>query len=121
MRVLLLSHYFWPEIGAPQVIHAEWIRRFLTRGHDVQVITGFPNYPSGLIHTGYKGRLYMREDYHGATIHRTATYAAPNTGAAKRLMNHLSCTLSAWTALPYLRPFDVIITEYPPLFTSLTG
>lgn len=63
----------------------------------------------------------MREDHDGATVYRTATYPAANAGVARRLLNHLSCTVSAWTSVPYLRPFDVVITEYPPLFTSFTG
>jgi colanic acid biosynthesis glycosyl transferase WcaI len=121
MRVLLLTHYFWPEVGAPQVIHAEWIRRFIARGHDIQVVTAFPNYPSGIIHEGYRRRLFMREDHDGATIYRTATYAAPNAGVVRRLLNHTVCAASVWTAVPYLKPFDVVITEYPPLFTSFTG
>lgn len=121
MNVLLLTHYFWPEVGAPQVIHAEWTRRFVARGHDVQVVTGLPNYPSGVIHEGYRGRVLMQEEHDGVTIHRTATYAAPNAGVARRLMNHLSCAASLWTAVPRLRPFDVVITEYPPLFTSFSG
>jgi len=121
MRILLLTHYYWPEVGAPQVIHEEWIRRFVARGHDVQVVTGLPNYPSGVIHPGYNRRMFMREEHDGATIYRTATYAAPNAGVVKRLLNHMSCTVSAWTAVPYLKPFDVVITEYPPLFTAFTG
>jgi len=121
MRILLLSHYYWPEVGAPQVIHEEWVRRFVARGHEVQVVTAFPNYPNGVIHKGYERRFFMREEHDGATIYRTATYAAATAGVVRRLSNHMICAVSAWTAVPYLRPFDVVITEYPPLFTSFTG
>jgi len=121
LNILLLSHYFWPEVGAPQVIHADWIRRLANRGHHVQVITCFPNYPSGVVHPGYERRLFMREEHGGATIFRTATYAAPNAGVGRRLANHLSLAASAWTAVPRLRPLDIVMTEYPPLFTSFTG
>lgn len=121
MHVLLLTHYFWPEVGAPQVIHAEWIKRFTKKGHQVTVVTGFPNYPTGVIHPGYEGRAYMREDRDGARIFRTATYAARNAGTAKRLLNHLSLTASSWLAWPQLGDYDVVITEYPPLFTAFSG
>ncbi len=121
MHVLLLTHYFWPEVGAPQVIHAEWIKRFIRKGHRVTVLTGFPNYPDGVIKTGYAHRLFMREDREGARIFRTATYAARNAGTVKRLLNHLSLTVSCWTALPQLGDFDLVMTEYPPLFTSFSG
>ena len=121
MHVLLLTHYFWPEVGAPQVIHAEWIKRFTKKGHRVTVVTGFPNYPDGVIKKGYEKRLFMREERDGARIIRTATYAARNAGTVKRLLNHLSLTASCWTAYPELGDFDIVMTEYPPLFTSISG
>lgn len=121
MRILLLTHYFWPEIGAPQVIHVEWIRRLAAKGHQIQVLTPFPHYPAGIIHESYRGRFFLEEDLHGARVLRTATYASPNAGVVKRLANHMVFTLSSWTALPKLDPFDIVITEYPPLFTSFTG
>ncbi|HMJ10651.1 MAG TPA: glycosyltransferase family 4 protein [Polyangiaceae bacterium] len=121
MNILLLTQYFWPEIGAPQVIHSEWIRRLTRRGHRVQVVTSFPNYPDGVIRAGYQRRLFMREEHAGADVYRTATYAARNAGFARRLMNHLSLTASSWSAFPFVGPIDVVITEYPPLFTALSG
>ena len=121
MKILLLTHYFWPEIGAPQVIHLEWIKRLSARGHDITVVTGFPHYPDGVIAEGYRGKIFMREEHAGARIFRTATYATPNAGFAKRLLNHLSLTASSLTAFPFVGDVDVIITEYPPLFTALAG
>src|SRR5206468_188525 len=44
-----------------------------------------------------------------------------NSGIVRRMLNHTSCAASVWTAVPYLKPFDVVITEYPPLFTSFSG
>jgi glycosyltransferase involved in cell wall biosynthesis len=121
MNILLLTQYFWPEIGAPQVIHSEWIRRLTKRGHRVQVVTGFPNYPDGVIQPAYRRRVFMREQHEGAEVYRTATYAARNAGFARRLVNHLSLTASSWSAFPFVGPIDVVITEYPPLFTALSG
>ncbi len=121
MHVLLLTHYFWPELGAPQVIHAEWIKRFTRKGHQVTVVTCFPHYPDGVIKPGYRNRLLMEEERDGARIFRTATYAARNAGSVKRALNHLSLTASCWAAWPKLGRFDVVMTEYPPLFTALSG
>lgn len=121
MHILLLTQYFWPEVGAPQVIHAEWISRLTARGHKVSVITTFPNYPDGVIKEGYRGKVFQKEERFGATIYRTATYAAKNAGTAKRLLNHLVFAGSSLTAMPRVSDVDVIMTEYPPLFTSFTG
>jgi glycosyltransferase involved in cell wall biosynthesis len=121
MKILLLTQYFWPEIGAPQVIHSEWIKRLTAKGHRVTVVTGFPNYPSGVIPESYRGKWFQTEEHNGAVVHRTATFAAENAGFAKRLGNHLSLTASSWTALPMVGDVDVVVTEYPPLFTAFTG
>lgn len=121
MRILVLTHYFWPEVGAPQVIHADWARRWRDAGHEVTVLTCMPNYPDGKIPASYQGKLRMEEHHEGTRVLRTWVYATPNAGFGKRLLNHLSFTASAWTAWPKLDRFDVVFTEYPPLFTSFSG
>lgn len=121
MHVLLLTHYFWPELGAPQVIHSEWIKRFTRKGHQVSVVTCFPHYPDGVIKAGYRNQLLMEEERDGARVFRTATYAVRNAGSVRRALNHLSLTASCWAAWPKLGAFDVVMTEYPPLFTALSG
>ena len=49
MRVLLVSHYFPPEVGAPQARLSELARYWADAGDDVTVLTGMPNHPTGVI------------------------------------------------------------------------
>ena len=57
MKLLLLTQYYPPEGGSCAAIMAEMAEYFADKGHDVTVITGFPNYPEGRIMKGYNRRL----------------------------------------------------------------
>ena len=52
MHILFLTHYFPPEVGAPQARIFETCRQLVELGHEVTVLTGFPHYPGGRIFDG---------------------------------------------------------------------
>ncbi|MGH8592590.1 MAG: hypothetical protein ACREV3_01655 [Gammaproteobacteria bacterium] len=57
LRILILAHYYPPEMGgAAARLHglARWLKAF---GHEVTVVTGMPNYPSGIVVPPYRGKL----------------------------------------------------------------
>lgn len=118
MHVTFLTHYFPPEVGAPQTRILESARLLQARGHEVTVLTGFPNYPDGVIAPPYRGRLILRETVEGIPTLRTAVYPAPNAGMVRRLANHASFAVSAVAAAELLPRPDVLIAESPPLFTA---
>jgi lipopolysaccharide/colanic/teichoic acid biosynthesis glycosyltransferase len=115
MRVIFLTHYFPPEVGAPQARMFELARRLVAEGDSVTVVTGFPNYPTGIVHDGYRGRLAMEEDMDGVRTIRRWVYATPNAGFAKRIVNHLSFAASSLTAVRAAGPAGVLWVESPPL------
>lgn len=120
-RVLMVTPYFPPEVGAPQSRLYELAVRLVRRGHQVTVLTGFPNYPTGVIPPQYRGKRRMDEDMDGIRVVRTWIYATPNRGFLKRILNHLSFMLSAtWTGLG-LGKADALFVESPPLFDGLAG
>jgi len=121
MNVLFLTHYFPPEIGAPQTRLFELGRRLVGRGHRVTVLTGFPNYPTGVIPETYRGRLFQREDMAGMRVVRAWIYATPNRGFFRRLLNHLSLTFSSIPASLGVKSVDVVVIESPPLFLGIAG
>src|SRR5215213_1021378 len=61
LRVLFLTHYFHPEVGAPQSRLLDLANALSRAGHEVTVLTGFPNYPDGVIQPAYRGRLFQVE------------------------------------------------------------
>lgn len=121
MRIAFVSHYFHPEVGAPQTRILETAQRLSALGHEVWILTGFPNYPDGKIAPGYSNRLAMRERMGELRVIRSAVYPAPNRGFFRRLLNHASFALSSLLAAPLLRRPDVVIAETPPLFTAASA
>lgn len=121
MRVLFLSVYFPPEVGAPQARTYETARWFARRGHDVTVLTAFPNHPTGRVARGYRGRLFMRERLDGIDVRRTWVYPAPNRGLWRWAAKHLSFSLSSLLAAPPAGPFDAVVVESSALFLGLTA
>ena len=121
LRVVLLTHYFPPEVGAPQARLFELVRRAAAAGHTVTVVTGLPNYPTGVIPPEYHGGSRREEALEGVRVVRTWVYATPNRGFLRRILNHLSFALSSLGALRRVGPTDVIFVESPPLFTGLAA
>jgi glycosyltransferase involved in cell wall biosynthesis len=118
VRVVLLTQYFPPEVGAPQTRIAALARGLAKRGVEVVVHTCPPHYPDGEIKAPYRNRLLGRERVDGVRVVRSAVYAAPNRGFARRLGGHLSFASSALATLPASGPADVVVVETPPLFLA---
>ena len=120
MHFLVLTQYFPPETGAPQIRLAAMIRELLHLGHTVEVVTALPNYPEGQIFPNYRGYFYQQENWEGVQVHRVWLYAATGAGI-KRLLNYFSFTLTAWWGLRKAQRPDYLFVESPPLFLGITG
>jgi glycosyltransferase involved in cell wall biosynthesis len=120
VRCLLLTQYFYPEIGAPQVRLAALAEALEHQGHEVEVVTAFPHYQAGKIHPAYEGRFYCRESFRGMPLHRTWIYAASGTGG-RRLIEYLSFSLTSLFGLARCKRPDIIFVESPPLFLGVSG
>lgn len=118
VRVVLLTQYFPPEVGAPQTRISALARGLAGREVEVVVHTCPPHYPDGEIKGAYRNRLLGRERMDGVRVVRSAVYAAPNRGFARRLGGHLSFASSALATLPASGPADVVVVETPPLFLA---
>jgi colanic acid biosynthesis glycosyl transferase WcaI len=66
LRILIVSQYFWPESFRVN----ELVSELVARGHDVTVLTGLPNYPSGKIFLDYRKNAKNFQQYGGASIVR---------------------------------------------------
>lgn len=124
MKILYVSQYFPPEMGAPAARVAELSRHWTQAGHQVTVLTGFPNHPTGVVPPEYRHalrRLRMREDIHGVTVVRTWLWPLPNRRAHERMLNYGSfCFSAAAAGLSVERP-DVVIATSPQLLVGLSG
>src|SRR6267378_5235051 len=122
MRILILTQYYPPEIGAAQNRLSDLAKRLGNKGHDVTVLTALPSYPKGEIYTGYRGRLKMSEDLEGIRVVRTWVYATKNKNFLLRIFNYLSfALLSILVGSVTAGNVDVVIVESPPLFLGFSG
>ncbi|WP_438005608.1 glycosyltransferase family 4 protein [Sorangium sp. So ce321] len=122
MRILYVSPYFPPEAGAPAARVSELSRAWRRAGHEVTVLTGMPNHPTGVIPPEYRGRLRIEEDFHGVRVLRTWIYAAANRGKVRRSLAYGSFALSALTLAQHELPrADVLIATSPQFLTAVAG
>jgi len=122
MRILFLTQYCPPEVGAPQNRIFEFSKKLKEFGHEVTILTALPNYPRGEIFEQYRGKRIVLEEIDGIKIVRTNIYATKSKSFIKRLINYFSFTFSSvFQGVKYIGNQDVIITESPPLFLGWSG
>ncbi|MBL4684026.1 MAG: glycosyltransferase family 4 protein [Nannocystaceae bacterium] len=124
MKIVYVSHYFPPEMGAPAARVSELARQWAAAGHQVCVLTGFPNHPTGIIPEAYRGRVRQRERWFGVDVLRTWVYASPNRGIAKRTLSFLSFAASSVVLGAMhrdVRDADVVIATSPQFFCAVGG
>lgn len=122
MKIVYVSQYYPPEMGAPAARVSAFARRWAATGHDVTVLTTFPNHPTGIIPPGYRGHLRLIEDDAGVRVVRTYLYPAANRGLLKRGLCYASFATSSVLQGygPIGRP-DVIIATSPQFLVTLSG
>jgi hypothetical protein len=124
VKILYISQYFPPEIAAPAVRVSELSRHWVAVGHEVSVLTGFPNHPTGVVHPQYRSklrRLVFRERMEDVHVVRTWLWPKPNRKALGRILNFVSFAVSAAIAGLFLSRPDVVIATSPQLLVGLTG
>ncbi len=117
MRILLLTQWFNPELCFKGVPFAQELVKL---GHEVQVLTGFPNYPGGRVYPGYKIKLFQHEILDGIPVFRVPLYPSHDSKVLKRIANYASFALSAvfLGAWRVKRP-DIIYVYHPPATIGL--
>ena len=90
MKILFITQWFQPESfykGTP------FIKMLMDRGHAVQVLTGFPNYPAGKIYDGYTIKFFQKECLDGIDVIRVPLYPSHDGSGIKRIANYMSYAL----------------------------
>jgi len=111
-------------MGAPAARASELSQHWARAGHEVSVLTGFPNHPTGIVPAEWRDRLRQfayHEKVGGVDVHRTWLWALPNRKPHERMRNYASfCISAALRGLSLPRP-DVIIASSPQLLVGLSG
>ncbi len=122
MKIVILTQYFPPEVGAPQNRLSELAVRLKNKGADVTILTAMPNYPQMEIHPEYKSRFYMKDALKDMLIHRCWIYCSKSKSIFKRLLNYFSFVFSSFFIGWFkLEKADFIFCESPPLFLGISA
>ena len=122
MRILVVSQFFAPEMGAPAARFHDFGKLLVARGHAVTVLTGLPNSPSGVIPDAYRGRLAMRETIDGIEVLRGWLYASPRLTKLAKVGGFASFAASAsLQALLRRVRADVVVATSPPPTVGVPG
>jgi glycosyltransferase involved in cell wall biosynthesis len=90
MRILVVSQYFWPENFRVNDLVAE----LTGRGHEVTVLTGRPNYPTGELFPDYRADPARFAEYAGAPVIR-APMLTRGRGGLRLAANYATFALGA--------------------------
>lgn len=121
MHILLLSHYFPPEVNAPAIRGFDHACVWREAGHRVTVVTCTPSHPRGKPYPGYANRWTRRDRIAGIDVIRIWTWLAPNAGTMGRIASFASFFLSVLLHLPVLPKADVVVSTSPQFFCGLSG
>jgi len=115
VNILIVSQYFWPENFRINDLASELVKR----GHEVTVLTGFPNYPNGYVFTEFLENSSAFSKFENVPL------VPRGTGSVHLFLNYLSfainaCVLGAWRLRG--QKFDVVLTcQLSPVTVGLSG
>jgi len=112
MRVLITTSYYWPESVGTAPLVTEMAEHFAARGHAVDVVTGYPHYPSWT--PPPQRSLRQREQREHVNIERRWHYVPASQSAVRRAAYEASLLAGGATALPRRAP-DAVIGVIPSL------
>ncbi len=119
MKILFVTQWFDPE---PTFKGLPYARELINLGHEVEVLTGFPNYPGGNIYDGYRVRFLQKEIMEGVSVTRVPLYPSHDRSSLGRIANYCSFALSSALMGPILaKKADVIWVCHPPATIGLAA
>jgi len=121
MKILFISQYFPPEIEPSASKIYDLSKNMVEIGHKVTVITGFPNYPTGIVPKEYRKKLFMTEKTNGINVIRVPIIPSQSKQFLRRIIGEVSFLLSSVIASILIRKCDAVVTSSPPLEVGLAG
>lgn len=118
-RLIFLTQFYDPEPAYKGQAFAEAVRDF---GYEVEVVTGFPNYPGGKVYDGYRIRPWKHAKNNGISITRLALFPSHSDSKVGRTANYLSFMISAFIYLSFFaKPASLVYVYNPPLTVGLAA
>jgi len=119
VRIILLTQWFDPEPTFKGMAFARELKRHC---FDVEVITGFPNYPGGKVYPGYHIKWMQREVIDGIQVTRLPLYPSHNRSGIMRAINYITFAISATVyGVFFAQSANVIYAYHPPLTVGVAA
>lgn len=121
MKILIVSFYYSPELGAAPSRITNMVEGFRCEGAEVDVLTCLPNYPKGRIFEGYRHRLIKTEQEGHGKVFRYWTYATVSKKPLARAWSMLSFAIMIWLfafRIKRILSYNKVIIQSPPLPVS---
>lgn len=120
MKTLVVTQYFWPEEFRINDI----CEGLVEKGHEVEVLTGLPNYPYGKLFEGYSFKSRGPKEYKGIKINRCYLIERGQDSSIKLALNYLSFMINSLFHIPKLakKNFDnIFVFQVSPITTALSA
>lgn len=124
MKVLIVSFYYEPEVGAAPSRITNLAKGLKASGMDVDVLTCLPNYPKGRIFKGCRGHFSMKETIDGIDIYRYWTYATISKNPFKRVLAMTAFATTLWAFAcrrRQIKSYDRVIIQSPPILVAASA
>jgi colanic acid biosynthesis glycosyl transferase WcaI len=121
LRLLLVTQYFRPEVGAAQTRLAETVAGLNQRGFAVTVVAPPPSYPMGIVPAGYSRWRPARQRFDGADVIRLPAMIMPGPAMSRRLAGHATFAAASVASVGLAASHDVALVESPPLLLAVTA
>lgn len=116
--IVYLTQLYTPE---PTFKGDRFAKGLADAGYDVEIVTGFPNYPGGRVYDGYKMRAIARGTEQDLKVVRLATYPSHDRSAVRRILSYLSFAVTSFFYLLFRRRAQLIYVYYPSLTAGLAA
>jgi glycosyltransferase involved in cell wall biosynthesis len=120
-KILLVSNYFPPEKGAASNRMWSLAEGLSRNGYEVHVVCPLPNYPQGVIFTGFKGSFYKKKKKGSIAIHRLWLWPSNSSNKFIRLLSMISFSLSLTFFFILKAVPKKVFIQYSPVFVGFTG
>ncbi len=124
MKVLIVSFYYTPEIGAAPSRITNMAEGLKHLGAEVDVLTCLPNYPKGKIFEGYRKCFSKKETINGINIYRYWTYASVSKNPFSRVLGMTAFATTMWAFALHIkrvRSYDRVIIQSPPIMVATSA
>jgi glycosyltransferase involved in cell wall biosynthesis len=116
MKILIYSHFYYPEVGAASLRMQYFVNALKSAGYEIKVISPLPNYPKGKIYSGFS-KIFQKDTQNN--IDYLPIYVPKKHSILKRGASYLSYFISSflYSSFSSFKP-DIVFTSSPPIFTA---